>query len=508
MMRILRRAVAIFPAVLLEALLIALLFTWANPWAAQIEAAMRLMAFLLTLFVISYRREGTYKILWILFFNAFPVPAAFAYLMWGNKRTAVPIVMRIGLAGKELESARDFLPNSQNNKLPENVSPQDRRIAQSIGYLAKLSGFEPMPCESAKYYPLGEACWQAMLDEMRKAKKFIYLEYFIVEDGVMWRAMTQIMAQKVKEGVDVRFIYDDFGSLTTFSRTDTKKLDEIGVRWLAFNKLKFISGTLNNRSHRKMLIIDGAVAFSGGINLADEYINKTVKFGHWKDIGFKITGSAVAEYLCMFALFWNAYADDKIPAEIFGAVPAAGGAQDGVVLSYCDSPANRDSVSNNFYVEMLGNAERYAWFYTPYLMLGDTLMDAFVRAAQRGVDVRIIMPGVPDKKLVFRLSRSFYRPLLEAGVKIYQYIPGFVHAKASLYDDELCTIGTVNLDYRSLYLHFENNSVFWHSSILNDLKADYLHTLELCREVKKEDLKRGLFGSILDGVLRVFAPLC
>lgn len=504
MKRILTRAVSILPAIFLEVLLIIILRTWLQPWAAVIEGLMRLVGALAVLFIISNRQEGAYKVLWLLFFSSFPLPAAYAYLLWGNKRTVKPITLRVAAAEKELT-----LPVQDGSAALARIAAEDERTAESLQYVTVLSGFAPALCESTEYYPLGEACWTAMLEEMKKAEKYIYLEYFIVEDGLMWGEMLKIMAERARVGVDVRFIYDDVGSLTTFSKKDTKKLDEAGIKWLAFNPLKYIRGTLNNRSHRKMLIIDGRVAFSGGINLADEYINKTEKYGHWKDIGFKITGPAAANYLHMFVQFWNAFSPDKIPGEVFPS-PADCEPQshDGIALSYYDSPGFRDPVSNNFYIEMLGNAKKYAWFYTPYLMLGDTLMDAFVRAAKRGVDVRIITPGVPDKKLVFRLTRSFYRPLLEAGAKIYQYTPGFVHAKASLYDDEVCTVGTVNLDYRSLYLHFENNTIFYRSSVIDKLKADYLQTLEKCARITKNDLKQGLFATIFDGILRIFAPLC
>lgn len=528
MKALIKRAFVILPAVLLEAAIVLLLFMFLDHWAVFIEAAFRIIGLLCILFVVSYRSEGAYKVLWLLFFAAFPIPAALAYLLWGNKRTVQPIIGKIEQAQKELleGAASDNTPNPENaegqnsgDKAAQQAQlvtelrksqPElyDKRIGESLAYVSKLTGSSLRPASGTEYYPLGEDCWQAMLEEMKTAEKYIYLEYFIVEDGLMWQAMTDIMAEKVKEGVDVRLIYDDMGSLATFTRKDRKKLDSIGVKWIAFNQLKFITGTLNNRSHRKMLIIDGRTAFSGGINLADEYINRRERFGHWKDIGFRITGPAVDNFLYMFVSFWNACSPDKVPRDIFDADFKAAEKTDGMVLSYYDSPGYRDPVSNNFFIEMLGNSSEYAWFYTPYLMLGDTLLDAFVRAAERGVDVRIITPGIPDKKLVFRMTRSFYLPLLRAGVRIFEYTPGFVHAKASLYDGGVCTIGTVNLDYRSLYLHFENNSIFWNSSIHEKLQADYLETQSKCREITLENMKRNIFGILLDGILRIFSPLC
>ena len=233
------------------------------------------------------------------------------------------------------------------------------------------------------------------------------------------------------------------------------------------------------------------------------------KFGHWKDIGFRITGAPVQNYTRMFTEFWNAFSKSRIPVHepALPAMAETGGAN-GYVLSYYDSPVDAEDISNTLYVELLSQAERYAWFYTPYLMLGDTLMDAFVRAARRGVDVRIIMPGVPDKKVVYRMSRSYYAALLEAGVRIFEYTPGFVHAKGCVIDDVVGTIGTVNLDYRSLFLHFENNSLFCGAPLLADFKADFLATQEQCAERTKDNVKKGFFKWVLDGILRIFAPLC
>jgi len=502
MKTILKKVIVIFPALIAEAVIILLLLTLLRPWAAVFEGIFRLLGFIFVLFVISYRQEGTYKILWLLFFMALPIPAAVAYLLWGDKRTVRPIAERIEKEKAELGISAD------DSGIMEKAGEEDERILQSLKYVEEMSGAPAAMAESAKYYPIGEECWTAMLEEMRGAKEYIYLEYFIVQDGVMWQSMLEIMELKAADGVDVRLMYDDLGCIATFSLDDIRRCEKAGVKCLAFNPLKFISGTLNNRSHRKMLIVDGKTAFSGGINLADEYINAKEVFGHWKDVGFKVTGPAVGNFLYMYATFWNAFSKDKVPASVFESVPEETEGRGGAVLSYYDSPANRDGASNNFYIEMLGNAKSRAWFYTPYLMLGDTLLDAFVRAAKRGVDVRIITPGIPDKKLVFRMTRSFCGPLMEAGVKIYEYTPGFVHAKASLYDDKVCTVGTVNLDYRSLYLHFENNSIFWDSPVFGELERDFRETFGKCHEVRSEDLKQGIVGAVFDGVLRIFSPLC
>ena len=500
-MKILKRLVVIAPFILLEIWLLYLLIHFLAPYSVYISTILTVVRIFVILFIVSSRQESNYKLLWTIIVMLMPIAGTVMYLLFGNRATGHRIMRKINKARKNLP------------ELPEkDISDYCKahyisRLNSSLKYVEKISGFPIADCESVEYFPLGEDYWYSLVDEIQKAEKYIFLEFFIVQEGLMWSTMRDLLAQKVQEGVDVRFIYDDLGSIGTFSGEDTKKLERAGIKYVAFNRLTFLRGSLNNRTHRKMVIIDGKVAFTGGINLADEYINAVERFGHWKDIGFKITGPAVANYLHMFVQVWNAISWNPLSGAVYDFVPETTEANDGYVLSYYDSPANYDPCSNNFYIEMLGNARERAWFYTPYLILGDGLLDALVRAAKRGVDVRIIMPGIPDKKTVFRLSRSFYRELIKAGVKIYEYTPGFVHAKASLYDDDVCTVGTVNLDYRSLFLHFENNSIFVDSSIHKALEDDYLDTLEKCKKITAEDLDSRFLSRILTGFIRVLAPL-
>ncbi len=504
MNKIIRRVLTILPAVALQALWLVILFSWLAPWAAAISFVLSVFAFIFVLYIITKQDEGTYKIIWLLLILTVPLPGALLYLIFGNKRTTRPL-------RKKLAEAK-LLPAQPDDTAPlyEELAAANGRAAQTFRTVQTMTGFPLLPNRSAVYYPLGDDMFPVMLAELEKAEKFIFVEYFILEDGLMWDSMVEIMARKAAQGVDVRVLYDDLGSIGTYSWKNAEGLAKKGIRIAPFNPLVFIKGTLNCRDHRKMLIIDGKVAFSGGVNLADEYINHIQRFGHWKDIGFKLTGEAVGSYTRMFATFWDAFAKDPIPDELLAPPQAEQpeGARDGMVLSYYDSPLEDYAVSNELFIDLLSQAKKYAWFYTPYLMPGDALLGAFVRAARRGVDVRIIMPGIPDKKLVYRMGRSFYPVLLQAGVKIYEYTPGFVHAKASLVDDELCTVGTVNLDYRSLFLHFENNSLFYGASMLKDLKADYLATQAKCRERTVDNIDKGFWHWIVDGVLRIFCPLC
>lgn len=502
MSKMLRRVLTVIPAAAVQALWILLLVKWLSPYAAYITLALSVAAVLLVLFIIIKRDETAYKILWLLVILTVPVAGALLYLLFGNRRTARPLRKRL----RRVQEAGQPAP------LPCGGTPfeGEKRMEQTVRWLEHKTGYPLMRAEDVRYYPLGDAMYPDMLTDLRAAKKTIYLEYFIIEPGEMWQSIVDILAQKVREGLDVRVMYDDLGSISTFNFSNALALEKLGIRCATFNPLLALKGTANYRDHRKMLIVDDAVAYSGGVNLADRYINREHPYGHWKDMGFRLTGAPVRSFTHMFLTFWNAFSLQKeepmpMPPAAAAAEPAA---QDGWVLSYYDSPLNSEATSNRLYIDLLSQATDYAWFFTPYLMLGDDLLDAMLAAAQRGVDVRIIMPGIPDKKLIFRMSRSFYQVLLTGGVKIYEYTPGFVHAKSLVCDDRAATVGTVNLDYRSLFLHFENNSLFYRGSIVARVKEDFLATQSQCRAVEACDTKRYSRRWIVDGVLRIFAPLC
>ena len=502
MSKMLRRVLTVIPAAAVQALWILLLVKWLSPYAAYITLALSVAAVLLVLFIIIKRDETAYKILWLLVILTVPVAGALLYLLFGNRRTARPLRKRLC----RVQEAGQPAP------LPCGGTPfeGEKRMEQTVRWLEHKTGYPLMRAEDVRYYPLGDAMYPDMLTDLRAAKKTIYLEYFIIEPGEMWQSIVDILAQKVREGLDVRVMYDDLGSISTFNFSNALALEKLGIRCVTFNPLLALKGTANYRDHRKMLIVDDAVAYSGGVNLADRYINREHPYGHWKDTGFRLTGAPVRSFTHMFLTFWNAFSLQKeepmpMPPAAAAAEPAA---QDGWVLSYYDSPLNSEATSNRLYIDLLSQATDYAWFFTPYLMLGDDLLDAMLAAAQRGVDVRIIMPGIPDKKLIFRMSRSFYQVLLTGGVKIYEYTPGFVHAKSLVCDDRAATVGTVNLDYRSLFLHFENNSLFYRGSIVARVKEDFLATQSQCRAVEACDTKRYSRRWIVDGILRIFAPLC
>ncbi len=502
--KIMRRVLIVIPAVALQVLWHVLLVKWLAPYAPLIVSLVSVAAVFMVLFIVIKRDESTYKLLWLLIILTMPLVGALLYLFFGNKRTAKPLKKRL----QSVESSGDPHP------LPVGETPfaGEKRMEQTIRWLERKTGYPLCKARPVRYYPLGDDMFPDMLRDMKSAKRSIYIEYFIIEPGQMWDTMMEVLEDKLRQGVDVRVMYDDLGSISSFNFSNARELTQKGIPCVPFNPLLALKGTANYRDHRKMLIVDNEIAYSGGINLSDRYINLEHPYGHWKDTGFRLTGEGVHSFTHMFLTFWNAFALKK--GEAGTPMPAlqdsaeAPRETDGYVLSYYDSPLEHDATSNQLFIDLLSQSTDYAWFFTPYLMLGDDLMAAMLAAARRGVDVRIIMPGIPDKKLIFRMSRSFYQVLLNGGVKIYEYTPGFVHAKSFVSDDKVATIGTVNLDYRSLFLHFENNSLFYRSSIVEKIKEDFLATQALCSEVQPYDKKRYSRRWAVDGLLRIFAPLC
>ena len=507
MKKILGRIIIVLPAIALQALWYFVMFGLLHSlfhgylWNA-INALLSILAVVFVTGLVSKRDESSYKLLWVMLIVAMPILGALLYFMLGDKNTGKKLKKKLEQSASTLPD----MPGEEEKSYIADIQADDLRISQTLTHISHTTGFPIMRNDTSRYYPLGEDMFRDMCEDLKKAEKYIYVEYFIIQSGKFWDTLADIMAQKVTEGVDVRVMYDDLGSIGTFSVVDVIELSKKGIQCIPFNPFLFIKSQLNNRDHRKLMVIDGKVAYSGGINLADEYINEIHPYGRWKDIGFRITGEAVNSYTYMFAEFWNAFSNDKITMEGIHTSEQEQAAN-GYILPYYDSPMRQEHVSNELFVEILSSATNYVWFYTPYLMLGDALYDAFIRAAKRGVDVRIIMPGIPDKKMVYRLSRSYYMDLLKAGVKIYEYTPGFVHAKAFIADDKIAGIGTVNLDYRSLFLHFECNAVFYKADIIEDLKADYLATQKESCEKTLADMQSGLLYRFGNNILRLIAPL-
>lgn len=456
------------------------------------------------LFIIGNRSNPSYKISWLVLILILPVFGGLLYLIFGNKkmnRRQRKMVMKMDVLIEEATKKTEDVLN--------HLETVDLDAHKQSSYIKNATGFGPYRGSRLRYFPSGESFIDVLLEEIRKAKKFIFIEYFIIAEGLIWSRIRDLLILKVSEGVDVRVIYDDMGSISTLPHDYDRELNHLGIKTFAFNRfLPFLNARINNRDHRKMLIIDGTTAFTGGINLADEYFNLKNRFGYWKDNVLMIRGDAVRSMTLMFLTFWSVLSGKFEEIEPFLAKSKELMLEDqGAIQPYADTPLDDEAVGENVYLNMMGRAKKRIFITTPYLILDNEMIIAFCNAAKQGVDVRIITPGIPDKKIVYQVTRSYYRRLIEAGIKIYEYIPGFIHQKVFLADDDFVTIGTINLDFRSLYLHFENGVWIYKSPIIKDVEKDFDNIFANSREVALSETKKGLLHRLWISFLRGFATL-
>ena len=411
---------------------------------------------------------------------------------------------------KMLERSRNistpFLPDQQH--LMQTVKSEDKHLYNLAHYLKEQGNFPIYQNSEVTYFPVGEDMFREMLTQLEQADKFIFMEYFLVSEGQMWDQILEVLRRKAAAGVEVRFLYDGMNAFTNLPYSYPEELENQGIHCKMFAPIQpFVSTHYNNRDHRKITVIDGHTAFTGGINLEDRYINVNSPYGHWKDTAVIIKGDAVQSFTMMFLQMWN-YNERELIFVPYLTPPEHSAHSEGYVIPYGDCPMGKERVGEAVYLDMLNRATDYAWIMTPYLIPDNELLTALCFAAKRGVDVRLILPGIPDKKTVYALSRSYYRQLLESGVKIYEYTPGFLHAKGVLCDDLHGVVGTVNLDYRSLYHHFECAAYLYRVPALADLKEDFLSTFSASRCISPEDLrKQPLLSRIFAYIAKFAAPL-
>ncbi len=457
--------------------------------------------------IINDKSNTAFKLAWMIPVLAMPVFGTLMYiyvkLELGTK------IMRRRLSDI-IQRSNAYLP--QDSKTLVKLGDIDEGERNFAVYMKDKAFFPVYDDTETKYFPLGEDKFKAMLEELEKAQKFIFMEYFIVEEGFMWNEILELLKRKVKEGVEVRFMYDGTCTVMLLPVSYPKKLASYGIKCKVFSPLRPVLSTVqNNRDHRKILVIDGKVAFTGGVNLADEYINKYERFGHWKDTAIMIRGKAVRSFTVMFLQNWNITEknDDVYSDYITDDFPELEGKNtSGFVIPYSDSPLDKENVGQNVYLDILYRARKYVHIMTPYLILDDEMMTALTYAAKRGVEVIIIMPHIPDKKYAYLLARTYYADLIEAGVKIYEYTSGFVHAKVFVSDDIRAVVGSINLDYRSLFLHFECAAYTYGTSSVYETEKDFRLTLEKSMEITLEDCRKFcLFKRIIGRILRIIAPL-
>lgn len=474
-------------------------------YSVIINITFRIISICMLLYLIKKDISSTYKIAWIIVILGFPLFGGILYLLIGNKNPSKSLAVRMELVKSEMKGEM-----SQNQWILKEIEDRDPDNAGNIRYIGEFGPYPVWKNTQVTYYKSGEEMFASMLKDLRSAKHYIFLEYFIVAEGLMWDWILEILEQKVKEGVDVRLIYDDVGCVSLLPFHYAEQLEQKGIKCLPFNRfVPFVSLVMNNRDHRKIMVIDGHTAYNGGINLADEYINQKMRFGHWKDTGVRLHGDAVYNFTLMFLEVWNAFrsADldyKKFKPHVWHPEPFE---SDGYVVPYADTPLDNEEVGENVYINILNQARDYVYIATPYLLISDEMAHALCLAAKRGVDVRILMPGIPDKPLVFFMAKSYYPPLLKAGVQVYEYTPGFVHAKSYVCDDKVATVGTINMDFRSLYLHFECGTFLYGCKAVMDVKKDMEECFPKCHQVTLGDCRQGVVGSMLTSVLRVLAPL-
>ena len=443
------------------------------------------------------------KVTWLLF-AVVPVFGFLLYLMFGERR----------LSKKEIQQLEkmDSMKFREDNSYDLRVElKQENKSAFGIvkSLLSMDHNADVYDGTASQYFPLGEEMFEAMLDDLRSAKKFIFLEFYIIDPGLMWNRVLEILVDKVQQGVEVKLFYDDIGCMATLSGDYTKRLRKMGIDAHKFNKvIPRMTVAYNNRDHRKILVVDGQVGYTGGINLADEYINHIVRFGHWKDGGVRLEGSAVKALTRLFLMNWyiNRGEITDFDRYNFDSQRVEG---KGLYIPYGSGPKPiyKEQVGKAVYQNIINQAIDYVYITTPYLIIDYDLTEDIKNAAMRGVDVRIVTPFIPDKKLIQIVTRGAYPDLLEAGVRIYEYTPGFIHSKNVISDDELAVVGTINFDYRSLVHHYENAVLMYQTETIADIKQDFEGLFDVSKEISLETLQNSWYQRLLKEIMQLFAPL-
>ena len=462
------------------------------------------------IYVLNKQMKSAYKLIWIFLILLFPIFGGIVYVFLHTQFTSKKLRQQVSEAN--LHYRPFFSP--AGNALNE-LSNEHKECLPQVTYLQNYAGYPVFKNTETVFFNSGESFFERLLVELEKAEKYIFLEFFILRQGKMLDPIMEILERKASQGLDIRIIYDDLGCFTSLPSDFEESLEDRGIKCMIFNPFKPILSSLhNNRDHRKIISIDGKCAFTGGINLADEYINAQERFGHWKDAAIMINGMAAWSLTLTFIEMWNLGRKNKDEALLFypwknsdGSPAVSPVKSDGYVQPYADNPFDTENVCEHVYIQIINNAKEYLYINTPYLVVDDDLLTALCLSGKSGVDVRIITPFRWDKKTVAIVSRSYYRQLINAGVKIYEYTRGFNHSKTFVSDDSTATVGTSNLDFRSLYLHFECGVWMYKTSSVAKVKEDFINTLQVCRQITLRDCSRNAFQRIIQEVLRIFAPL-
>lgn len=469
-----------------------------------ISRSLSLISLFVSIYVLTRRDTGAYKSTWIFLILLFPLFGGLFYLSSEFQSSVRRFRKKTHHTEEKAKRLMSLPETGYDVAIKRNLE-----CARQFRYLQNFAGFPMYDGTKTKYLSPGEVKFEYLVRELEKAEKYIFLEYFIVQEGKMWDTILEILKRKAAQGVTVRLLYDDFGCFALLPKDYSKQLKKFGVECAIFNPFRpFLTIKQNNRDHRKIVSIDGKVAFTGGINLADEYINVKERHGHWKDASIMIEGKAAWSFTLMFLQMWELTVgtdEDYSTWYPWGDKPCDI-KSNGFVLPYADSPLDKENVGEHVYMQILNNAKDYVYINTPYLIIDDKMVSALCLAAKSGVDIRIVTPHIGDKWFVHATTRSYYRELIKAGVKIYEYTNGFIHSKTFVSDDRTATVGTTNLDFRSLYLHFECGAWVYDSEAVMEIKEDFLKTLELCQPITAEDCKANPIKRGIQDFLRIFAP--
>ena len=499
-------------SILLEVVFLIGIFKGLNEYAVFIDNLTRIFAAILVLKIYGRNETSSMKTPWIILILTFPILGVALYFMIGMNGGTRKMRMRYKKIDEKL---LPLLP--ENKEVLERLNASDPKAGNVSNYIERNACYPVYQNTDVTYFDEAVKGLEAQLTDLAKAEQFIFMEYHAIEDEYAWSRIQTVLEERVKAGVEVRVFYDDMGSIGFVNLSFARKLEAKGIACRVFNPLlPGLNMFLNNRDHRKITVIDGKVGYTGGYNLANEYFNYTHPYGEWKDTGIRLEGDAVASLTAAFLEMWEA--SGKTPADVdvldieaqkkYLVQYPYQAKQTGYIQPYADCPLDGIQVGEDVYISIVNKADRYCWFMTPYLIITDEMTHALSLAARRGVDVRIITPGIPDKKMIFLLTQSHYEPLLKCGVKIYQYTPGFIHAKSFLCDDKIGTVGSINLDYRSLFLHFECGVFMYKTKALMQLKEDCVDTFAASEEMTLEFCRgQNVFIRIFQGMMRLFAPL-
>ena len=502
---LLSRATLVSLALLAQIITLALMVYRFSNYFLIFDIVFMVISVLVVLYILNRKSDPTYKIAWIIPIMLFPVFGGLFYLMFGGTGFSNRMKIKMHTIVDKMKESLHQHPLTLGNLKKENTTAFNQ-----AKYIEQYSSCPVYDNSATKFLPSGEVFFEHLMEGLKRAEKYIFVEFFIIEEGLMWNTILDILKEKAKEGLDVRVVYDDFGCVTKLPHNYNKILEGYGIKCSVFNPyVPILSFRLNNRNHRKIVVIDGKVAYTGGVNLADEYINAVEKFGHWRDSCIEIKGDAVWSFTVMFLSMWDYLSKYKEDYQSFRPDNYDHSQEcHGYVQPFDDSPLDSEHVSETVFMNLINQAKKYIYIETPYLIIDNKMMNALTLASKRGVDVKILTPFIPDKWYAFAVTQSNYWELMEAGVSIYQYTPGFNHGKTFVVDDEYAVVGTINMDFRSLYLHFECGVWMYNTDSVCQVKESTLEALKASRLVEMEDITNiPKYKKIGRLILRIFAPL-